>query len=162
MKFKQTSKTALVFLLVIFTECLLIFVTDFYSPWIKYLEFDIHVCVLLPFFAYYSFSRLQDYENEEVPNKKIKEEPPEEQSDENLSMKEKLKKIAAEEKRNKKKTLQVILYRGDQISPMISSTYILAYFSAICDIFCTYSVIIEHQGNEKDHVHYNLSLIAMN
>lgn len=119
------------------------------------------LCVIT-FFAYYSFSRLQDYENEEVPNKKIKEEPPEEQSDENLSMKEKLKKIAAEEKRNKKKTFQVILYRGDQISPMISSTYILAYFSVICDIFCTYSVIIEHQGNEKDRVHYNLSLIAMN
>ena len=83
----------------------------------------------ITFFEYYSFSRLHDYENqEEVPRKKIKEEPPEEQSDENLSMKEKLKKIAAEEKRNKKKTFQVILYRGDQISPIIPSIYAGFFF----------------------------------
>ena len=75
------------------------------------------------------FSRLQDYENqEEVPNKKIKEEPPEERSDENLSMKEKLKKIAAEEKRNKKKTFQVISFQGIQISLMIPSTYVGFFF----------------------------------
>ena len=57
----------------------------------------------------WSLSRLQDHEAQgEVPTKKIKKEEEEEVDDENLSMKDKLKKMAEQEKKNKKKTFQVV------------------------------------------------------